>query len=278
MFKNILIPVDSSDYSKVSIEYGIWFAKKFNGKLYGQHVIDIITLEGPFFHDLSGSLGFEPYLNFSIKMKEILEEKGREVLDDFTKRCSQKEVESCTFLDTGIVSNEICNRTKLADLVILGQKGLNAGFDRGLLGSTAEAVTRKCRKPFLITPKNFKEPSNTMLCYDGSRYATDAMQTAADFASVLSLPLTVLIATRNEEEGENILNDAKRYLSSYKIKTAFKTAKGNPHDEIIDFSRKNSIDFIFMGGHGHSRIIEMVLGSTTEYVLRNSDCPVLMRK
>lgn len=278
MFKNILIPIDSSDYSKVSIEYGIWFAKKFNGKLYGQHVIDIITLEGPFFHDLSGSLGFEPYLNFSIKMKEILEERGREVLEDFTGRCSKEGIEAFTFLDTGIVSNEIYNRTKLADLVILGQKGLNAEFDRGLLGSTAEAVTRKCTKPFLITPKSFKEPSNTMLCYDGSRYATDALQTAADFASFLNLPLTVLIAIRSEEEGEKILNDARRYLSSYKIKTDFKIAKGNPHEEIINFSAKNAIDLIFMGAHGHSRIIEMVLGSTTEYVLRKSNCPVLMRK
>ena len=70
MFKNILIPLDSSQYSKVSVEYGTWLAKKFNGKLIGQHVIDIVTLEGPFFHDLSGSLGFEPYLNFSLKMKE----------------------------------------------------------------------------------------------------------------------------------------------------------------------------------------------------------------
>ena len=278
MFKNILVPIDSSYYSNVSIEYGIWFAKKFNGKLYGQHVIDIVTLEGPFFHDLSGSLGFEPYLNFSIKMKEILEERGKEALEDFTQKCSSEGIEAFTFLDTGIVSNEICNRTNLADLVILGQKGINAEFDRGLLGSTAEAVTRKCTKPLIITPKNFREPSNTMLCYDGSRYATDAMQTAADFASSLNLPLTVLIAIRNEEEGEKILNDARRYLSSYKIKPDFKVAKGNPDEEIINFSAKNSMDLIFMGAHGHSRIIEMVLGSTTEYVLRKSNCPVLMRK
>jgi len=278
MFKNILIPLDNSEYSKVSVEYGIWFAKKFNGKLIGHHVIDIVTLEGPFFHDLSGSLGFEPYLNFSLKMKNILEERGREILNDFTERCKKEEVEAPTFLDTGIISNEISNRAKLADLVILAQRGLNAKFESGLLGSITEAVTRKCTKPVLVTPEHFKEPSRLLLCYDGSRYASDAMQTAADFAISLNLPLTVLTVTKGENGEKDILPDARRYFSSYKMQTEFKAIKGNPHEEIVKFAKENSIDLIFMGAYGHSRIIEMVLGSTTEYVLRNAACPVLMRK
>ena len=278
MFKNILIPLDSSQYSKVSVEYGTWLAKKFNGKLIGQHVIDIVTLEGPFFHDLSGSLGFEPYLNFSLKMKNILEERGKEILNDFDEGCKKEGVEASTFLDTGIISNEISNRAKLADLVILAQRGLNAKFESGLLGAITEAVTRKCTKPVLVTSEHFKEPSNLLLCYDGSQYASDAMQTAADFALSLSLPLTVLTAKKSEDGEKDILPDARRYFSSYKIKTDFKAIKGNPHEVIIKFAKENSIDLIFMGAYGHSRIIEMVLGSTTEYVLRNTDCPVLMRK
>jgi nucleotide-binding universal stress UspA family protein len=35
---------------------------------------------------------------------------------------------------------------------------------------------------------------------------------------------------------------------------------------------------LFIGAYGHRRIIEMVLGSTTEYVLRNAPCPVLMNR
>ena len=36
--------------------------------------------------------------------------------------------------------------------------------------------------------------------------------------------------------------------------------------------------FISIGAFGHGRIIEMVLGSTTEYVLRNADCPVFLHR
>jgi nucleotide-binding universal stress UspA family protein len=35
---------------------------------------------------------------------------------------------------------------------------------------------------------------------------------------------------------------------------------------------------LFIGAYGHSRIIEMVLGSTTEYVLRNTPCPVFLSR
>jgi nucleotide-binding universal stress UspA family protein len=35
---------------------------------------------------------------------------------------------------------------------------------------------------------------------------------------------------------------------------------------------------LFIGAYGHRRIIEMVLGSTTEYVMRNASCPVFMTR
>ena len=43
-------------------------------------------------------------------------------------------------------------------------------------------------------------------------------------------------------------------------------------------SRERGHDLLFIGAYGHSRIIEMVLGSTTEYVLRNSPCPVFLAR
>ena len=235
-------------------------------------------LEGPFSHDLSGSLGFEPYFNFSSKMKNFLEERGKDILEEFTEKSRKEGIESATFLDTGIVSNEISSRAKIMDLVIISQRGLNAEFERGLLGSTTEAVTRKCIKPVLVTPKNFKEPFNFLLCYDGSQHANDAMQSAADFVSYLNMPLTVLIVFKSEADGNKLLSNAQRYLSTYKVKSDFKALKGNPHEEIVKFAGRNSVDIIFMGAYGHSRIIEMVLGSTTEYVLRNVSCSVLMCK
>src|SRR5207237_8102269 len=102
MIKNILIPLDGSEHSKAALEYGIWMAEKFGGTLFGQHIIDTISIEGTFFHDISGSLGFEPYLDFSSKMREILEERGRFVVYDFAARCEQGDVRYSTFIAMGL--------------------------------------------------------------------------------------------------------------------------------------------------------------------------------
>ena len=144
MIKNILIPLDGSEHSKAAFEYGIWMAEKFGGTLLGQHIIDTISIEGTFFHDISGSLGFEPYLDFSTKMREALEERGKVILEDFAQQCRQKGIRHETFLDLGIIPNEICERSKVADLVVIGHRGVNEEFSTGLLGTTAESITRKC--------------------------------------------------------------------------------------------------------------------------------------
>ena len=51
---------------------------------------------------------------------------------------------------------------------------------------------------------------------------------------------------------------------------------GLAHQRIAETLREGGYDLLFIGAYGHSRIIEMVLGSTTEYVLRNSQVPVFL--
>lgn len=50
------------------------------------------------------------------------------------------------------------------------------------------------------------------------------------------------------------------------------------YDGIIDESIKNNIDLIVMGSKGTSGLEEMLVGSNTEKVVRNSDIPVLVIK
>src|SRR5437667_9574486 len=278
MIKNILIPLDGSEHSKAALEYGIWMAEKFGGTLLGQHIIDPISLEGTFFHDISGSLGFEPYLDFSTKMREALEERGKVILEDFAQQCRQKGVRHETFLDLGIIPNEICERSKVSDLGVIGHRGVNEEFSTGLLGTTAETITRKCPRPVFVSTKEFKPVEKPLLAYDGSQRASSAMESAAEFCTVLHLPLTVLTIAKEEKLGENVLRQAKSYLSSYAIESRYELDRGHPEQKIIEHLTKFDYDLLFIGAYGHRRIIEMVLGSTTEYVLRNTPCPVFLNR
>src|SRR5512135_864288 len=267
MIKNILVPLDGSEHSKAALDYAIWIVEKFDGTIFGQHIIDTISLEGTFFHDISGSLGFEPYLDFSSKMREILDERGKMILEDFAARCEKKGVRYTTCLDMGLIANEICERAKVADLVVIGHRGVNEEFSTGLLGSTTETITRKCPRPIFVSTKQFTAIEKPLLAYDGSQRASSAMESAAEFCTVLNLPLTVLTIAKEETVARGNLQQAKNYLSSYAIDVTYESARGHPEQKIIEQLVNLRHDLLFIGAYGHRRIIEMVLGSTTEYVL-----------
>lgn len=277
MFKNILVPQDGSKHSKAALSYGIWLAGKFDAKVIGLYVVDVVAMEGPFLHDLSGSLGFEPFLNFSTKMREILENKGQGILKEFRETCEREKTTYDGIQDFGIVTNTICERAKLADIVIMGRRGINIQFEYGLLGSTTEGVIRKSSKPVIIVPDEYKELVKPLLAYDGGITSSRAMHSAAEFVKILQLPLTVLTVSR-DGNGEALLKEAKEYFKPYNIQPQFISVKGDAPQEIVRYYKENNHDMLFMGVTSHSRIMEMVLGSTTEYVMRSVNGPVFLER
>lgn len=51
---------------------------------------------------------------------------------------------------------------------------------------------------------------------------------------------------------------------------------GNPSLEIVDYAKKNNIDFIVIASHGRTGLNRFLLGSVTEKVVRLAQCPVLV--
>jgi nucleotide-binding universal stress UspA family protein len=278
MVKKILIGVDTSEHSRNAQTYGFYLARRLGASLIGLHVVDIVSIEGSFFHDISGSLGLEPYLDFSSKMREVLTARGKTVLDEFAAAARRENIPAETILDVGIVPNQICERAKSADLIMIGHRGVNERFSTGLLGSTAESVARKSPRPVFISPMRFREIRKGVLAYDGSERACKAMQAAADLCGQLDVALTVITIARDMKLGERTLEEARNYLAPHSVKAEFKLIAGHANEEIVRFVKESDCDLLFIGAYGHSRIIEMVLGSNTEYVLRNTPCPVFLSR
>jgi len=279
MIKTILVALDGSEHSHTAARYALWLGQRLGATVIGLHVVDIVSIEGSFFHDISGSLGFEPYLDFSSKMREVLHERGKALLEEFADKAAKSGVRADTVLGMGVVANEIAEHAKTADLVVIGHRGVNEKFSTGLLGSTAESVTRKCPKPVFVCTLDFRECANPVLAYDGSQRAAAAMQSAAEFCTTLSLPLTVLTVNKDAAAGRKILDEAEKYMRAYALQTSFVLQQtGNAPERITNFIREHQHDLLFIGAYGHSRIIEMVLGSTTEYVMRNSPCAVFLNR
>jgi nucleotide-binding universal stress UspA family protein len=185
-------------------------------------------------------------------------------------------VRADTHLSTGIIANEICEQARTADLVVVGHRGVNERFSTGLLGGTTESVTRKCPKPVLVSPLKFRPITRPLLAYDGSQRAAAAMHEAAELAAALRLPLTVLHVGKDETAARSILDEARRYLATHCVEAEYMTRAGHANEAILEVMVEGQHDLLLIGAYGHSRIIEMVLGSTTEYVLRNACSPVFL--
>jgi nucleotide-binding universal stress UspA family protein len=88
------------------------------------------------------------------------------------------------------------------------------------------------------------------------------------------IPEIMLFITKSNEALEKL--QGKDYLKGIQVTGKVKFER--PFDGILSFSNKNNIDLIVMGSRGVSGIEEVLIGSTTEKIVRFSEVPVLVIK
>lgn len=77
-------------------------------------------------------------------------------------------------------------------------------------------------------------------------------------------------------EAEKRLDDFTReYLTGLAQPVQRIVLSGRPADEIVSYAAEISAEMIVMATHGHSGLAHIIIGSTTENVLRHAKCPVL---
>ena len=61
-----------------------------------------------------------------------------------------------------------------------------------------------------------------------------------------------------------------------KLDHEYVVKEGASAQQIVTYARETSIDLIVMATHGYSGLEEVLIGSTTDKVVRNTPCPVLV--
>jgi nucleotide-binding universal stress UspA family protein len=78
------------------------------------------------------------------------------------------------------------------------------------------------------------------------------------------------------EGGEVQLQRFVKQYSADRIQPELVIHQGNAPDSILSFAQKQNIEGIVMGTHGRRGFDRLVLGSTTDKVIRKAACPVLV--
>ncbi|WP_310555724.1 universal stress protein, partial [Flavobacterium sp.] len=89
-----------------------------------------------------------------------------------------------------------------------------------------------------------------------------------------AVPEIMLFLNKAHEKLEEVLT--RDYLEGIKVSEAVKLESA--FEGIIKSSKKNNIDLVVMGSHGTSGFQELLIGSTTEKIVRSSEAPVLVIK
>ncbi len=278
MFKNILLAVDGSTYSDTVIQYGIKFAKKFKSHLSVVTVADIRIFE---WVSAVGTDGFVPIVPTS-----VYEQESRKLLDEKCEKINKKvsqwlQKEKCSFSAQKLVGSpteHILEQSNLADLAIIGKRGEYERWDNSALGATVESVSRNIYKPLVVTKKDFIPIENILLAYDGSAHANKAMQYSGHIAETLKAKITIITVCEDQQVAEHYSREAEKYLNNYQISINHVNVSGSHGRQIVDYAEKSDQSLIAIGAYGHSRLKQALLGSTTDYILRHSKCPVLLAK
>ncbi len=270
--KNILACVDSSQYGTCVMKYGAYLSKAFESELTALHVIDILQLEGPFMYDLSGALGLEPFSNFSNKIKEMLKEKGRNILFSFEEIAKFYGIKLKTMMKTGIVYSTIIENSKDSDLVIIGKKGVNASYERGMLGSNIEPVVRKIDKTLFVAGEHFYTPRSVVVAYDGSSVADLALDYAKFYKEHFdNITIHIVHVGTDKEKANSLFKELPTYIDKQFVES------DNVAQSIIEFTFEKDNPLLCIGAYSKNRLLEMILGSTTESILRRkSEFPMLI--
>lgn len=274
MIKRILVASDGSDAVQPAIEYAISLGHSLQARLTGIFVVDIKLLEGPFLRDLSATMGTAPMANYQSVIAGILEERGKAALQAFAAQCATHGVECDTELKTGIIHHTILEQAELADVLVLGRGGEHSDWLEGLMGSTAEAILRRAKLPVIIAPNVKPITDGILVAFDGSPHARQALKTAVDVAHDTGARLELIVV--GDDDSAAIAQDAEVYLHDHGIPVKLEKRIGVASQEIVEYAHEAGVGLLVMGAYGHTRVREMLIGSTTTAVVNHAACPVML--
>lgn len=170
---------------------------------------------------------------------------------------------------------------RVSDLVVLGRDDGSGPRDvavHGLVGHVLMAVGR----PVLVVPSagDFKEvPQNALVAWNGSREAAVALQAA--LPALRRASRVTLVSLQQKDEGDDCeptAADTLRFLSRHGIQAAFErnVAGGDVAAALLSRVSELGADLLVMGGYGHPRVQEVMLGGVTRQILAQACVPVLI--
>jgi len=271
LFSDILVAVNGEEAGWQALEQALEVARREGAQLHGLHVLPSEVQA-----QSEEALALWNRSNDTAASIKTPYSTGLALQAEFSRRCQAAGVSGRLALEVGKVPRKICERAAWTDLVVLSLTYPPAPQLMARLGSGLRTVILRCSRPLLVVPTSASSLSRALLAYDGSPKADEALFVATYVAGSWAIPLVVVTVMEGDRATRQTLARAGEYLESHGVQATCVVESGPVAGAVLRTADEHQSDLIIMGGYGSSPVLEVVLGSAVDQVLRASRRPMLI--
>jgi nucleotide-binding universal stress UspA family protein len=273
MLKDVVVNLSSQGPRDFAAEYATSIAAMF-----GAHITGVSFVYEPVIPD--GMLGGVP-----VDLIELQRQENSKAANDAISRFDAAAKKAGLSAETrlldatfGGAATRFAQISRRFDLVVVGQAQRERGPADDLL---IEGALFESGRPLVVVPYIQRRGitlERVLACWDGSRTAARAIGDAMPLLErAKAVELVIVAEERKSEEmtGANMNAHLVRHGVAASVK---RIAKGDIaiQDALLSYAADSGADFMVMGGYGHSRLREFILGGVTRGILASMTLPVLM--
>ncbi len=172
------------------------------------------------------------------------------------------------------------NHTRMCDLIVVGQD--NPDRPEPLRTDLIEAALFDSGRPILMVPYVGTEAFSAkkiMVAWDGSKTAARAIHAAMPILELAEEVQIVMVEAKKLHLPGDPGADLAVYLSRHGVQVSVEkipAPSSGVADAMLNHISDNGIDLVVMGGYGHSRVREFILGGATRGMLQAMTVPCIM--
>lgn len=280
--RDMVVLLDGSprDATKLAVAAGL-------ARRHDAHITGLCPLEMLLPADMAFALGGYPDLwalpEFAKQIESQSRAKAAIIEANFREMLRRESLNGDWLFESGPLVPAVTQRVQAADLIIVGQADPD-NPPPAAARTLVEDILMTAGRPLLLIPYagRFDQIGNNVLVgWTPTRESARAVHDALPILTAAATVTVLTVATSRPHDDDALPTaDVAEHLARHQLRVlAARTviADGlSAADALLDYASDISADLLVVGGYGHSRTREMIMGGVTRDLLRHMTIPVLM--
>jgi nucleotide-binding universal stress UspA family protein len=276
-FKDILVYIDGSEGSYATLTLAAELAQRFRSYLIGLHVIGA-TLPS---YDPTAYLDRVPGSRLLGPANDAAQRLAHDWETRFQDELRQSGIEGEWHLDEGMVADSVAKEARCVDLAIVTQVD-PSNPHLGTHRYVPQEVMLSSGRPILVVPHSGtmqKLGENILIGWNGSRESARAGNDALPFLEIAASVTVLSVNPLRVYEEVTVARDIVPHLARHGVRAVnaqCERRSSGTGSTLLAYAADSGADLLVIGGYGHSRLRELILGGVSRGVLERVTLPVLM--